>query len=266
MSARGAVYSGGIHLLLILLAIIGLPDFFKKELPPEPLVMAVEIIPVSEIRNLKPDIKVQKKKVAEPKKVKMKKDETPVPTDKPAPKPEPKPQKDNPVKMPTKDKPKPKPEKKPKEKPKLKKEEAKQLKDKLKKVKESEEKPKKKDTPKDQVTQKQKSISSEPFNNAAPVSRTEKDAIKRQFSKYWNVDLGSSEIVSVLLTLDVREDGYITNISFDKSRYKSDPKYRVWADRAIRAVKQTRQIKGLPPEKFKEWQKLEINFDPKEMM
>gem|GEM_PF-3726758 len=33
MLARGAVYSGGIHLILLLLAVVGMPELFKKDPP-----------------------------------------------------------------------------------------------------------------------------------------------------------------------------------------------------------------------------------------
>src|SRR5687768_8719708 len=52
--SKGRFYSAALHLLFMLLAIIGLPDFLSPPLPEEPMVISVDILPITGITNVKP--------------------------------------------------------------------------------------------------------------------------------------------------------------------------------------------------------------------
>ena len=270
MSARGAVYSGGIHLVLIMLAILGLPEFFKKDPPPEPIAIVVELLPITDITNVKPDTVAQRKKTAKPKKVKIKPKEKPAPTKQDKPKPEPKPKPKSPVKVPLKEKPKPEPKPK-KKKPEIKKEDEAVLKDKLEKVKKAEEKPKPKDKPKDQTTQKAKAKSSKPFSSSIPMSRSETDALVTHFESCWGILAGAKNDrdLKVEVKIKVRKDGWVTHVTIvDKARYRSDSYFRAAADQATRAINKCKKVpsKYLPAEKYETWKDIKLRFDPSDLL
>ena len=50
---KGLYYSAGLHLLILFFMIFGLPSFLTPEPPPQPMVISVDILPISEITNAK---------------------------------------------------------------------------------------------------------------------------------------------------------------------------------------------------------------------
>ena len=50
---KGLVYSAALHLSLLLLAVFGLPSFLQREIAPQPMVIAVELLPISAMTNVK---------------------------------------------------------------------------------------------------------------------------------------------------------------------------------------------------------------------
>lgn len=278
-----------LHASIFILLFVGLP-VFKSKRNYEDQVVTIEILPISEITNVKPK---QAKPQSDPKqevlaktapKISMaepqKKPEDQVkiePLTKPIIKPEPK-----------KEALKVKPENKPKPKDEEKKTEEKQ-KDKpkvsedafaaaIKSVEEFKEKDEKKN---DKTEEKVDFSEVEDFLSNAkesqykeglPMSVNEKDAIRQQIMKNWTVPSGAKDIQNIVATLhlNVQPDGTVSKVEIvNQSKYNSDPSFRAMADSAMRAVYKSSPLQNLPADKYDVkdgWRELEINFDPREMV
>ncbi len=263
---RGVVYSGGIHLILLMLAYVGMPDWFHREIEAQPLVITLEDLPITDKTNVKPSDKpiIREKKPPAPK---PKPKPTP-PVSKPKPRPPaPKPE---PVKEPVKDKPDKKPEK-PKDKPKPTPPQDDALDEVLKDLKEQardpdgdkDKKPKKDPGPAQNLTR-----SDAPYDPTQPLSLSERDAITSQFIQCWRVPAGAANDYTLVVSVEVslRADGSVikaTLTSDQRGRYGSDTVFRAAADSALRAVQMCSPLKNLPANKYSRWKEMRLNFDPK---
>ena len=284
MENRGLQGSLILHGLLVLFAIFGLPNLFKKE--PEPVnLVTVELIPISSITNV-PKAEEPVKPKEEPKKEEPKfEKKAPPPPPPPPPKEEPKPEPEKPQPPapektePTpeaKEKPVPKPKaappKKPVEKPK-KKEEKLDFDSVLKTVEKIEKKQtneEQKQQKKDDDSAKAKAKTSSAFDANQNLSISERDAIIQQISQCWSIPAGAKDAqdLSVLLHLSLEKDGTVRNVKIaDTVRYAgANSFYRAAADSAVRAVLKCSPLKNLPQDKYDTWKEIEMNFDPKEML
>jgi hypothetical protein len=249
-------------------------------------VVVVEILPISEITN----VKAAKSKPKPEPKQEVKPDPTP-------PKPsKPEPEKPKPVETPKP--PEPKEEKKPEikesvvkplEKPKeVKKEEPKKEEKKPEKKKEEdpfdalvknleksapEEKPaEKKDEPNfdDIANAISKNEVQQEYKPSIPMSISEKDAIKKQVADNWTVLAGAKDAKGMIVTLklSLAQDGTVKDVKIENQmRYNTDMAYKAMADSAVRAAYKASPLKGLPVEKYQGgWDEIELNFDPSEML
>lgn len=268
---KARIYSAGIHLLFLLLAIFGLPSFMRPVPPEEPVAISVEILPITGITNVKPSESSAPEEKPEPKQAEQKKAAPPVQTAEPAPPPPP--PEPKPAEKP-KEKEKPKPEEKPKE---AKKEEPKKPKQDdfaavLKAVKDTAQKQAKQESKENSKTNdsKTKAVSNQ-YNPTLPMSMSERDAIMSQIAKCWSLPAGAKDAQNLVPLVDAEYnvDGTLINAVLadeSKARYNSDNFFRAAADAAIRAVKQCSPLKGLPPEKYETWRSMELRFDPKFML
>jgi outer membrane biosynthesis protein TonB len=292
------IFSGILHILLFVVIFFGLPSFLEKK-QIENSAIVVEILPISDVTNAKPQKKSVKKPKAEekqtaPAKVKP---ALPDPTikaepemtkskSKPEPTPEPVPQKVAEVK-----KPEVKKEKKKEEKPK----------EKAKPKEEKKKKPEKKKEPEldfgavlntlEEIESTQKEEKAEDkkdfsdiedmldtkevqteYKPGLPLTSSERDAIKNQITQNWSLISGAKDAHTMVVTLviSLSSDGTVTNVEKkDTMRYNTDPVFRAMVDSAERAVRKSSPLKNLPTEKYagaKGWNRVEINFDPSEMM
>lgn len=268
LEQRSLGYSVMLHTALVLIAAFGLPILLPKTPEPEPMVMTVDILPISAMTNVKPsDQPIEKaQKAPTP--------PTPKPVSKPAPAP--------PTPQEKAEEPKPfdpmeKAEEKPK--PDEKKEEAKKepqkLEDVLKNLQKESEKAEK--NAKDKATtEENKTRSNAPYDDSMPLSISEKDAIKNQFIKCWRMPAGAKDPHSLAVRIHVmlKEDGSLISseiVADQLPRYNSEPFFRAAADAAIRAVAQCTAppmgpLKDLPPDKYGSWRDMELNFDPSELL
>ena len=271
----GLIYSAAVHFVILLLMVFGLPSWLIPSPPPQPMVISVDILPISEMTNVKPSDAPLSEKEKEPEPVAEEKPPTPpvkadAPTPPPPP-PEPKPA-EKPVEKPIEKKPEEKP--KPVEKPKKPKED--DLDAVLKSLKESSEKEKKTDDKKDKKPKEDAGTKTKakdaPYDPGLPMSMTELDAIRSQIAKCWNVPAGAKDAHELRVTVRVQLalDGSVTLVeigSDSKSRYNSgDTFYRAAVDSAMRAVRQCSPLKNLPADKYQTWRDMEMTFDPKEML
>jgi outer membrane biosynthesis protein TonB len=282
---QGLIISGAMHFIMLLLMIFGLPAWLLPPPPPEIGAISVEVLPISELTNVKPSEQPPApEKKAEPEK----------PAEKP---PAPEPEKPKPPTPPVKTNEPPPPPKeelapplKEEKKPDVKKEEKKEEKKKekakeedldavLKAIQKTVQKEKQKADAKEKKDEEKakedssstaKSVSSN-YDDSLPMSLSEKDAIRSQFAKCWNVPAGARNAHELIVPLhiEVAMDGSVMKVelaSDAKAKYSSDTFYRAAADSAIRAVHQCSPLKNLPPEKYGTWKEMELVFDPKEML
>lgn len=258
-------YSAALHVAVVLIFVIGLPAIFPRA-EPQPMVLTVEILPISEVTNVKPSDKpIQEAKTAK----------APVNT-KPVPKTAVEPPKEiaKPTPKDAVEIPDPTQKAKPKEKEKPKEEKPKAddfaaLMNKL-KTQTPADKTDKKAT--DDTTQEEnKTKSDAPYDPTKPLSISQMDMIRGQFIKCWTLPAGAmnAETLSSLIKIELSQDGTVTSAALSPdqmSRYNSDPFFRAAADSAVRAVWKCSPLKNLPPDNYGAWKKLDLNFDPAAML
>lgn len=306
MSRQSVIYSAVLHGALLLLFVFGLPSWTSREIDPSNVTI-VELVRVSEITNIKPSVRPTRKPAPKPvvKKTEVVKEEKlktlKVPT---PPKAEPKaaePEIAKPVEEPViaeepeeaevvevKKEPVKKPEEKtqPKEEVKAepKKDEPKfeDIFQTLRKDLAATEPP----APKAEADASQKEDSfedmakdvfgnqSDNYKEGLPLTMTERDAIRTQIEKHWNVTLlaGAKDLEKIVVTLNIKlaPDGKVISVeNADSFASNSDGYYKVAVESAIRAAYEASPLQNLPPEKYNVrdgWSEIELKFYPREML
>lgn len=292
----GTTLSAMLHIAVVLIAWLGLPSLMKPPIDLEQP-MVVEVTTVAKVTNPPPPAapKVEPKPEPpkpqpeppkpepkpEPPKPEPPKPEPPKPTPKPEPpKPEPKPE-------PPKAEPEPLPEPKPKpEPPKPKAEEQPKFADITPKAKpkppqddfdsllKTVEKLKRQETqppppskePAPQAAAKP--APNQPTTADAPLTMSERDAIRAQIERCWNVPAGARDAENLVVEVHVllNPDGSVTRADIvDNPRYSSDGFYRAAAESAVRAVRLCSPLR-VPPDKYGEWKSMTLTFNPKDMI
>ena len=95
--------------------------------------------------------------------------------------------------------------------------------------------------------------------------------IKRQVDKEWSRPPGlkTSGEIAIGLLITLNRDGSITHLEIDseaKKRMRNEPTFRPFVESALRAVRKASPIKGLPQKRYMIWKKLKLNFRPPETM
>ena len=301
---RGALFSLLLHGLLLIAVVVGMPELFQRTFPKPPPVAVVEILPISDITNVKPTTtrtkpKEKPKKPAKepkPEPVKPKPKKTPTPAPKKTPKPpaekpkvkpdrtppppeavrpvsKPKPPKkplEKKIEQPKKPAPKPKQKEKPKPEKKVMTEEE-EFALLMNKMKEKQQEREAQDTQPgakeaDRTTKSQ-------YDASRPLSISEIDAIRRaihdQVQPNWNVLGGARNAYSlaVRVVIYLQPDGSVTKVEVTNSmRYNSDAHFRAMADRAVQAVWKSTPLRNLPRDRYEHWKEIEFNFDPRELL
>ncbi len=287
----GAAFSGILHLAVILIAWLGLPELRRKFPEIEPPII-VEVVNIAEISNPPPLPTVQTappKAAPEPPKTEPKpeppkpeppkpeppppppppKPEPPPPT--PAPKPEPKPEMSPLAEL----KPKPKPEP-PKEDftsvlknvDKLKKEQQKpdNFDDVMKKLAQNKPAPPKpQEAPPAQTARAAGSPSHRP---SEPISISELDAIKAQVERCWDFDPGARDADKMVVEnrAQIDADGTVRNAEIlNASKVRSDPFLSAMGERARRALLACSPLK-VPANKHEQFKDTVFKFNPRGML
>ena len=288
---RGMIFSAGLHIAVIVLAILGLPVLFARAPTIDPPI-TVELVRISDkTRTLpappKPKPKLSRKRPDTPKPEPVKPKAAAVPPPPPdlaqlEPVPVPKP----------KVKPKPKPKvkaKKPPPKPKVKK--PKRRKPRLAKIKPrhkplapredfvdsvlrdvSKEKPREKEKkPDKKVVKKTEPAPPRPRPSLDQrLTISELDAIRRQIEACWSIPAGARDAENLIVDIAVvmNPDGTVQRAEIvDRSRLTGDPFYRAAAESALRAVLHPRcSPLRLPPQKYQQWRRFTLSFNPKELI
>ncbi len=262
---QGMVFSGAMHFIVLVVAIFGLPEIWRKHREALPVAVTVEILPIGQT-NVKP--KQESKptpKATVDKPITALRAQTATKSNQPPPKPV---VKKNPVPNPLAKK-KPEPIKKePKEEPK----EEPEVED-LDAILKSVEKAAKAEQS-DKVNKQSKSDSPkavfDDYNPSLPLAMSEIDAIRQQFMKCWSVPAGAKNAHDLAVTLQVRllSDGSVQTVELaeDRARYYTDTFFRAAADSAMRAVNRCSPLQNLPTGKYDTWKFLELTFDPRDML
>lgn len=289
---KGAILSGLLHGVVILLLLMGLPELFRRELEPPP-VIPIEIVNIADITQA-PDLKV-KPKVDGPETKKEEKPEPPKPTPvvEKVPEPEPEPEKaPEPIPEP---KPEPipepeampevtmddllapieeekkkeeKPKEKLKEKPKEKKKKVKPKKDFMNLLNNIEKTESSSDGPAQQE-QDENSTSDHAANNiSAVLSITELDLIRRQLAACWNVPAGAQDAKDLYVDIKVEMNPDATVQSAVVTGSSGGGSYKQAAeDSALRAVRNPKcSPLKLPLHRYDQWKTITIRFDPKHIL
>ena len=303
---NGIAASLVLHAIIFTVIIFGLPSFSGKKNITQEQVVTVEILPVSEITNVKPKrSKPQAKPTKKPKAKQKKEDIKPIEQPKkflpdpakkpnlvketnlePLPTPKEKNKKENKIKA---------PQEKPKKKPENKKKSAKNItmprekheneapKDSFASVlktieeiehsNEEENKEKNNEVNFDEIEDFLSNIKdNNQYKEGLPLSLSEKDYIRQQIIKNWTILAGAKNIQDMVVTLNISlsPDGTVNDIEIeDQSRYSSDTLFRAVVDSAIRAVRKSSPISGLPQDKYDTkggWREIQFNFDTSEMI
>lgn len=287
---RSLIWSIVLHLLVLVLAVVGLPRLWDSEVPPNTPVI-VEVVKI--------DKKTKAEDTPKPKPRKKEAVKTPPPPEPPRtrrvaapPPPEPKmaapeaekvpvikPEKKPKKKAKAKPKPKPKAEPatpprqiaraRPRRRPPPSKEDFVQsvLRDVA---------PEERSDPSKEKTKKQM-MRPEPERKKTRVMRapldaqptmTEIDAIRRQIEACWSIPAGarSAENLVVAIRVWVNPDGKVARAEIlDRARMGGDPFFRTAAESAMRAVLNPRcSPLRFPPKKYDQFKEMVLNFNPRE--
>lgn len=273
---KGALLSGLVHGIVVLLLLIGLPDFLKRKLEPPP-VIPIDIINISDLTKA-PDLKVKPKEDG-PKEKPVEKPTPPKPTPvaEKTPEPEPEPEKEvepDPTPEPDvtmddlldkipEEKPKEKPKEKKKDKPKKKKPKTDftKLLNNIEKTESSSEGP-------TQQEQDESSTADHAANTIGELSVTELDLIRRQLAACWNVAAGTRDAKDLYVDIKVEMNADATvRTAVVVETGGSGPAVRAASESALRAVKNPKcSPLKLPLDRYDQWKTITIRFDPKHIL
>lgn len=286
---NGVIFSALLHICVILILLVGLPELFRRDLEPPPII-PIEIINISDVTQA-PALKV-KEKVDGPKDEPKEKPEPPKPTPveekqpepepekklepEPEPRPEPELTMDDllaPVEdeKPKEEKPKEKPQEKPKEKKKEKKKEKpkKKKKNAMSKLITTIEEAESSAEGKTQPEQDSDSMSDTAADRIGALSGTEINQLKKQLSDAWipPVWLKDGKELKGRLRIYMNPDGSVRDVVVIESEL-SKPKHhhsmRALIESARRAVLKAGPFK-LSPESYHDgdggWKTINAGFD-----
>lgn len=262
---RSLKISAILHLAVLLIAAFGLPALLPDMADPQPMVMTVDILPISEMTNVKPSDKpIQEKKAVDKPKPAPKEPPKPKPVEKEEPEEKPFDPMEDAEPIEKKEEPK-------KEQPKEKQEEKSLeqiLKDLEKEAQANEEKGKDKE-----AQEENKTISDAPYDASQPLSLSEEDALRSAYIPCWSPPAGgmNAEKQVVIVRAQYRPDGGLIDAQIESSqrgRYNSDIAFRTAADAAMRAVKHPtcNPLKNLPTNLYPKLKDTKITFDPRAML
>jgi len=262
---RSSIYtSAALHLLLLMLAIMGLPFLVHHEYDvPQPI--TVDLVELSKV--------TQTNKVAQPTPPKPQPPKPEPPKPVPAP-PNPAPVPAPPVKEPSK------PEKIIKPTPPTQQVDENAPPKKEKKVVKKEE-PKKPPQPQRDfssvlknldVSNKQQPPPTPQPAQQAPLGEkmtiSEEDALRSQLEQCWDVPIGAKDVenMTVDIAMVINPDRTLREAHIvDTARYNSDTTFQALADSALRAVQRCSPF-DVPPDKYSTWNTTTVTFNPKDMI
>jgi hypothetical protein len=281
MPERGSYIASGIlHVLLVLLFLVGLPNLFRRDLPEEtPLVVRlVKIGPETRATQLtkippQPQAKPQlaqaetppppKPEPPKPESPKPPPTPPPPPPTPPAPPPPPKPEPKPPEPKPPPPPPPPKPPQ-----PKTKPDDA-SFDALLRNLAKNDPAKTPPDPTRHETPPPERQASSQPIAPlGAELTASEMDLVKEQIEQCWNVPAGARDAENLTPEFKVymNPDGTVRAAELLNRDRLNDPYFQAAADSALRALKNPScQPLKLPLDKYNQWQTFTITFDPKDI-
>lgn len=106
------------------------------------------------------------------------------------------------------------------------------------------------------------------YASSAPLSMSERDAIRSQIEKHWNIPAGAKDIENMIIVIRISlaSDGSVAEVKLLDTHKLSDNFYRAVAESAVRAAYKASPIQNLLPENFDSWKELELTFNPSQMV
>jgi len=102
------------------------------------------------------------------------------------------------------------------------------------------------------------------------LTQSELSALNEQISRCWNLPAGAKDAQNLIIDLDVEvnPDRTVASVRIeDQARLASDPVFRAAAMSAVRALRMPDCTPlALPPDKFEQWKSMSLHFNPKEML
>ena len=123
-------------------------------------------------------------------------------------------------------------------------------------------------SPRDEKPVAAKPSQAQPTTSAEPISMSEKDAIRAQIERCWNVPAGAREAENLIVEVKVllNPDGSVVRADIvDDGRYSKDTFYRTAADSARRAVYLCSPLR-VPPNKYDQWKSMTVTFNPRDLI
>jgi hypothetical protein len=102
------------------------------------------------------------------------------------------------------------------------------------------------------------------------LTASETDALRHQLEQCWNMPAGVKDAQNLVvdLAVEMNPDRTVRSVVVvDQARFASDPVFRAAAMSAERALRMPQCTPlALPPDKYDEWQSMTLTFDPKDML
>lgn len=99
---------------------------------------------------------------------------------------------------------------------------------------------------------------------------SEHDALRRQIERCWNIPIGAKDAENLIVDVQlvVNPDRTIQSaVIVDQDKYRKDSFFRAAADSAIRAIRNPMcSPLALPQDKYEQWKNMTISFNPKDML
>ena len=262
-----------IHLAIIASFLFGFPSFFKRM--PEEQVIILEMLPITDVSNVKTQKVQNEKELEEESAKKVQKSKEKVEEQK---KPKPEPKKEEVKPEPKKDavvverKPEPKkPEPKKQEKPKEKKKSDTDLDSLLKTLEKASEGKEEKSNKqsRSEKTDAEKEARGQ-FDSDLPLSISEYHALRQQIERHWNVPAGAkgSGEIKITIYISLKIDGSVEKVELKDKQCPigSDVLCQAAADGALRAVWLASPFQNLSQERYNSWKEFNIEFDPSDIL
>jgi hypothetical protein len=106
---------------------------------------------------------------------------------------------------------------------------------------------------------------------AANLTASEMDALSQQLRQCWSLPATAKDAQDLIVDVDITVNPDRTLSAaprvVDQGRMAADPAFRAAAMAAVRAFRMPQcSPLALPPDKYQEWQNMTVHFDPKEML
>lgn len=292
---RSAIYSAGLHLAIVLVAVFGLPWLFDTNEVIE--VTPVSIVSADQLNDLMREAKERPKppevkppEPPKPEEVKIPEPPAPAPEPEPEPIPEPEVAEEIPVPEPVIAEPEPLPEPEPEPLPVEQPQKVAVAKPTppQKPIPPKKDKKKPEETPKEEgadsmsallnkLNKEQSATPPQPVQEAdvdpeeytgPPLSEGEKDLIRQQITDSWLVDIGMQGIedMSVEIRVRMNPDGSVQSAVADGSGNNGHPNWPILAESAVRAVYKSSPIRMPPDKPYEAWATMTLHFDVREML